>query len=165
MSAIPAILAKIGIPILAQLMAESLTKVENPAAKVAAKALGEFGGDISKGAVDSAQLAEANRHAEEMCRLYIEENRDALAEVNRTMQKEAESDDAYVRRMRPTFGYVMALTWFAQMMAVAYIIVFSTGTAYLVLQAVESLSVIWTVGLSVLGIYVYRRSDEKRGRY
>ena len=88
-----------------------------------------------------------------------------MAEVNRTIQDELDSEDKYVRRMRPTFGYVMALTWFAQMMAVAYIIVFSTGTAYLVLQAVESLSVIWTVGLSVLGIYVYRRSDEKRGRY
>lgn len=164
MTAIPAILAKIGIPILAQMLAESLTRVNNPAATAAAKALGEFKGDISKGAVDTAQLAEANRHAEEMCRIYYEENKSALAEVNRTIQDELDSEDKYVRRMRPTFGYVMALTWFAQMMAVAYIIVFSTGTAYLVLQAVESLSVIWTVGLSVLGIYVYRRSDEKRGR-
>jgi hypothetical protein len=164
MTAIPAILAKIGVPILAQMLAESLTRVNNPAATAAAKALGEFKGDISKGAVDTAQLAEANRHAEEMCRIYYEENKSALAEVNRTIQDELDSEDKYVRRMRPTFGYVMALTWFAQMMAVAYIIVFSTGTAYLVLQAVESLSVIWTVGLSVLGIYVYRRSDEKRGR-
>ncbi len=165
MTAIPAILAKIGIPILAQMLAESLKRVDNPAATAAAKALGEFKGDISKGAVDTAQLAEANRHAEEMCRIYYEENKSALAEVNRTIQDELDSEDKYVRRMRPTFGYVMALTCFAQMMAVAYIIVFSTGTAYLVLQAVESLSVIWTVGLSVLGIYVYRRSDEKRGRY
>lgn len=165
MTAIPVILAKIGIPILAQMLAESLKRVDNPAATAAAKALGEFKGDISKGAVDTAQLAEANRHAEEMCRIYYEENKSALAEVNKTIQDELDSEDKYVRRMRPTFGYVMALTWFAQMMAVAYIIVFSTGTAYLVLQAVESLSVIWTVGLSVLGIYVYRRSDEKRGRY
>lgn len=164
MTAIPALLAKIGVPILAQLLAESLTRVENPAAKVAAKALEEFGGDVGKGAVDATQLAAANRHAEETCRLYYEENKAALAEVNRTMQAELASEDKFVRRMRPTFGYVMALTWFAQMMAVAYIIVFSTGTAYLVLQAVESLSVIWTVGLSVLGIYVYKRSDEKRIR-
>ena len=28
--------------------------------------------------------------------------------------------------------------------------------------AVQSLSMIWTVGLSVLGIYVYKRSEEKK---
>lgn len=64
--------------------------------------------------------------------------------------------------MRPTFGYLMALTWAAQMFGVAYIMVFRTAEAAVVLQAVESLSMIWTVGLSVLGIYVYKRSDEKR---
>lgn len=161
MTAIPAILAKIGVPILAQVLAGALARVDSPAAQGAAEALEAFDTAVQRGDVD---VAEANRHAEAAAKTRMEENRVALAEVNMTLRAEAASDDAFVRRMRPTFGYVMAVTWFAQMMAVAYIIVFSTGTAYLVLQAVESLSVIWTVGLSVLGIYVYRRSDEKRGR-
>lgn len=156
---IASILGKVGLPVLVQVLADSLRRVEHPVAKGAAKALGDFEGAVERGDVN---LAEANRHTEEVCRIYCDENKAALAEINRTIQAEVGSDDAYVRRMRPTFGYVMALTWCAQMMAVAYIIVFRTGTAYLVLQAVESLSVIWTVGLSVLGIYVYKRSDEKR---
>lgn len=156
---IASILTRLGLPVMVQVLAESLKRVDNPVAKGAAKALGDFEGAVAKGDVD---LAEANRHAEEVCRIYCDENKAALAEVNRTIQAEIGAEDKYVRRMRPTFGYVMALTWGAQMMALAYIIVFRTGTAYLVLQAVESLSVIWTVGLSVLGIYVYKRSDEKR---
>jgi len=40
--------------------------------------------------------------------------------------------------------------------------VFDTIHAPVVFNAVESLSAIWTVALSVLGLYVYKRSDEKR---
>lgn len=71
-------------------------------------------------------------------------------------------NNKYVRRMRPTFGYLMALTWAAQMLALAYVVVFDTGQASLVIEAMESLGTIWTVGLSVLGIYVYKRSEEKK---
>ena len=66
--------------------------------------------------------------------------------------------------MRPTFGYMMALTWAAQMLAVAYVIVFDTAKSGLVLSAMSSLSAIWAVGLSVLGIYVYRRSEDKKSQ-
>ena len=39
---------------------------------------------------------------------------------------------------------------------------FRTAQAPAVFGAMNSLSVIWTVGLSVLGVYVYKRSEEKR---
>jgi biotin transporter BioY len=68
----------------------------------------------------------------------------------------------YVRRMRPTFGYLMAFTWAAQMLGLAYVLTFETEKAPAVLESMESLSTIWGVGLSVLGIYVYKRSDEKK---
>lgn len=72
------------------------------------------------------------------------------------------SGDWYVRRMRPTFGYLMAITWACQMLALAYTIVFAPETAGLIMQSMESLGLIWSAGLSVLGIYVYKRSEEKR---
>ncbi|WP_084165110.1 3TM-type holin [Skermanella stibiiresistens] len=72
------------------------------------------------------------------------------------------SEDAYVRRMRPTFGYVMALTWLAQMGAIAWVIVTDPAQAIQIIAAMASLGTIWTVGLGVLGVYVYRRSGEKR---
>jgi biotin transporter BioY len=64
--------------------------------------------------------------------------------------------------MRPTFGYLMAITWTAQMLGAAYVIVFDTEKAGMILNAMSSLSAIWAVGLSVLGIYVYKRSEEKK---
>lgn len=64
--------------------------------------------------------------------------------------------------MRPTFGYLMALTWSAQMLALAYTIVARPEQAGAILNGMEALGLIWSVGLSVLGIYVYPRSDEKK---
>ena len=75
---------------------------------------------------------------------------------------EANSADPYVRRMRPTFGYLMAITWAAQMLGLAYVMIFQTEKAPAVLDGMEALSTIWAVGLSVLGIYVYKRSEEKK---
>lgn len=67
-----------------------------------------------------------------------------------------------VRRMRPTFGYVIAATRGLQMAVVAYVIVANPANAGQVVEAFAALGTIWTVGLSVLGVYVYKRSEEKR---
>ena len=64
--------------------------------------------------------------------------------------------------MRPTFGYLMALTWAAQMLGLAYVIIFDTQRAASILESMASLSAIWADGLSVLGIYVYKRSEDKK---
>ena len=63
----------------------------------------------------------------------------------------------YARLMRPTFGYVVAFSWGVQMLAVAFVILFRTDQAAGIINAMESLSTTWAVGLSVLGIYVYRK--------
>lgn len=93
----------------------------------------------------------------------LREETKQLEAVNETIRAEVASDDKYVRRMRPTFGYIMAATWLAQMMAVAYVIAFDTENVGKVLVGISQLSTIWTVGLAVLGIYVYKRSSEKMG--
>lgn len=48
------------------------------------------------------------------------------------------------------------------MMSLAYVVVFDTAQASIVIDAVAELGTIWAVGLSVLGIYVYKRSEEKK---
>lgn len=67
-----------------------------------------------------------------------------------------------IREIKTTFTAVMALTWGAQMMAVAYVVVFQTDKAGFLIQALGNLSAIWAMGVSVLGIYVYKRSEEKK---
>lgn len=159
---IPALLAQIGLPLLVKAVGGALSSSDNPVAKAAGVALGEVDAEIGAGRIGGEDLKEANRHLEAMTDLQGSFDKTWLEQVNRTMRAEALSEDAYVRRMRPTFGYIMALTWAAQMGAIAYVVAVEPEKAAPVIAAIASLGTIWTVGLSVLGIYVYKRSSEKQ---
>jgi len=152
---LPALLAQIGLPLLVRLVGGALAKVEHPAARAAAEAL------ASVETLPPERIAAANRHIEALARIASEEDRETIREVNASLRAEAASEDRYVRRMRPTFGYVMAATWAAQMGAVAWVVVASPQDAAAVIEALGALSVVWSVGLSVLGVYVFKRSADK----
>jgi len=156
------LLAGVGLPLLVKVAGSALGLIDSPLAKTAQAALGEVSTAIDAGSIKPEQVAEADRHIERMAELESTERTAALREINESLRREVASDDAYVRRMRPTFGYIIAATWGMLMGAVAYTVVADPGHAGSVVEAVGSLSAIWTVGLSVLGIYVYKRSDEKR---
>lgn len=156
------LLLQLGLPILSEIVGSALKQVDHPAAQGAAASLGKLNDMFSAGRITPQELAEANRHAEKIVEMKINESQAAYEQVNESLRAEVASNDAYVRRMRPTFGYLMAFTWAAQMFAIAYVIVFRTSESSAVLQAMESLSMIWAIGLSVLGVYVYKRSEEKK---
>ena len=159
---IPALLAKIGLPILSGVIGEALGAIENPVAKTAAKALRDVDLALGQGAISPDQIGEANRHAEKIMEIQMQTHAAVLTEINESLRAEIASQDLYVRCMRPTFGYLMAITWAAQMLGLAYVIAFETENAGTVLNGMGSLSAIWAVGLSVLGIYVYKRSEDKK---
>ena len=159
---IATLLSKIGLPVLIAIVSSALGVVDNPVAKSASGALDKVGEVIRNGGISPEQLAEANRHTEKMAEIEIESYNNNLSEINKSLRAEVASSDKYVRRMRPTFGYLMAFTWAAQMFGIAYVIIFDTDKAGVVMAAMGNLSAIWAVGLSVLGIYVYKRSEEKR---
>lgn len=92
--------------------------------------------------------------------LYVEETK-RLQTVNETIRHEAASSDPYVRRMRPTFGYIMALSWAAMMAGVSWTIFDKPELAGDVIASLGSMSTIWSVGLAVLGVYVWGRTKEK----
>jgi len=156
------ILSKIGLPILIEFVAQALGRVDNPIAQNAKDALLQVENALAGGVISPDQVAEANRHAEEMAKINMQQYETSLAEINNSLRAEIISDDLYVRRMRPTFGYLMALTWAAQMFGIAYVVIFKTDMAAIVLQNMAALSTIWAVGLSVLGVYVYKRSEDKK---
>lgn len=159
---LPPLIAKIGLPALVNVLSEALAGIDNPVTKGAAKALEHVDVALKAGQISPEQLAEANRHTETLARMESDEVKASVEQVNQSLRTEIASNDAYVRRMRPTFGYLMAFTWAAQMFAIAYVIVFDTGRAGEVMAAMASLSAIWAVGLSVMGIYIYKRSGEKQ---
>ncbi len=155
------ILSNIGLPVLVAILGAALGVIDNPVAKTASEALSKVDEALKSGQISDEQVAEANRHSEKMAQMEMENYQTTLSEINASLRAEVASDDKYVRRMRPTFGYLMALTWAAQMFGIAYVIMFDTDKAGVVMAAMGNLSAIWAVGLSVLGIYVYKRSDEK----
>jgi len=157
------LLSQLGLPVLMAILGGALGVLDHPAAKTAAKALGNVEVALKNGEITPEKLSEANRHSEKMAELEIESYQENLSEVNKSLRAEIASGDKYVRRMRPTFGYLMAFTWAAQMLGIAYVIIFDTDKAGVVMVAMGNLSAIWAVGLSVLGIYVYKRSEDKRG--
>ena len=111
---------------------------------------------------DPAKLIEyqtaMNAHAAAMYRSETER----LKSVNETMRAEAASSDGYVRRMRPTMGYALILAWSATVFAIVYAIIATPAEAPAVITAVSQLGMIWSVALSVLGLYVYKRSEDKQ---
>ena len=86
------------------------------------------------------------------------------------MRAETKSDDVFVRRWRPTWGYVTAFTWATQSIAIAAAIIWSTFVtpefAGEILGAITSLTgamtAMWATALAVLGINIHSRSQDKK---
>jgi hypothetical protein len=131
-------------------------------AKAAAATLDQVNTEIDNGGITPDQIKEANRHVEAIAQMNSDEYKSAIEQVNLSLRAEVASSDAYVRRMRPTFGYIMAITWAAQMLSIAFVILDAPEKAGAVMAAMGNLDTVWTVGLSVLGIYVYKRSQDKQ---
>jgi len=158
---LPALLAQIGIPVLARLVGGALGGVEHPAAKAASEALGAVDRAVADGGIRAEDLAESNRHVERLAELDADTMAVAYAQVNTTMRTEARAEDAYVRRWRPTFGYVVALAWGGQMAALSWAIVATPADVPAIVTAMGSLSIMWGIALSVLGVAVHQRSRDK----
>lgn len=106
----------------------------------------------------------------ELTRMHLESETARLTQVNKTMRAEAASDDAYVRRWRPTFGYAVALAWVIQALGIIgaslYAAIASPTEAGPIINAVgnmvSALGMQWAVALSVLGVNVAKRSQDKQ---
>lgn len=108
-----------------------------------------------------AELASAERLAE------IDERKAALAEINRTARAEAGTDDKFVRRWRPTMGYVVTAAFGWVTFCIGLLIVVSgfrdVSQSVTTLQALSGpLMTLFGIGLSVLGVSVRERSKDKQ---
>jgi uncharacterized membrane protein YdfJ with MMPL/SSD domain len=155
-------LAKLGLPLLMNVVSDGLGKVNHPAAKAASKALVTVKEAVSNGDISSEQVAEANRHTEQILKTEAERDTSFMSEVNQTMRSESASNDNFTKRWRPFFGYIVALTWGAQMLALSWSIIFDPRNAPQILAGVGALSAMWGIALAVLGVSVHRRSHDKQ---
>lgn len=94
-----------------------------------------------------------------------------LEVVNQTMRAEALSGDAYTRRWRPTFGYVACLTWGVQGIVVFGVLGYVAiahperlaDAARAMTDLMRALAEHWLYALAVLGVAVWKRSEDKKG--
>ena len=101
-------------------------------------------------------------HKEKLIQMSLEADTNRIAEVNKTMRAEYAQEDKYVKRWRPTFGYAVCLTWLITWIAITYTVIFAPASAPLVLNALSSTTTLWGVALSILGINVWKRSQDKK---
>lgn len=109
-------------------------------------------------------------HQEELLRMQLEAETTRLTQVNKTARAEAASDDPYVRRWRPTFGYAVALAWIVQaigiIVACLYAVYATPEQAGDMISAVghmvSALSMQWSVALAVLGVNAAKESHDKQ---
>jgi len=143
------ILLKIGFPILMNVVKNTLLKSNDEIAKSAGEQLDK----IINLPTDEELLKSITK--------IEKHNSEKITQINKSIRTEILSQDKFVRRMRPTFGYIMAISWFIQMTIIAISVITSPKTAGEIIRSFAELSMMWSIGLSVLGVYVYKRSGEK----
>ena len=148
--------AKVGLPALVRLLGRVLSRSDDTAD------LGEKLLSIDPQVLDSKDrakllLAEIDKDVE--LRRF---DSDDLREVNRTYRAELATRDPYVRRWRPTFGYLLSVAFLAQVFGGIGVAVFLPPDRLPpYIEFVKSTTPMWTPALAVLGISVWRRSDDK----
>jgi hypothetical protein len=113
-----------------------------------------------------------NEHAEVLAQINALQVQ--TQQTNQTMRVEYGSADPYVRRWRPTWGYVSAAAWGLEALAIMVAVIMAAVLALRsntageqallgsVTSLVYALAGMWTVALAVLGINMVQRSKDKR---
>lgn len=105
---------------------------------------------------------ELKQLALEHAKIESEEIKLALTQQHATMQAELASNDPYVRRWRPTWGYSMCAAWVLLFFGVAFVMVFHPQEAANVMNSVVAMTPLFGIGLAVLGINIHKRSQDKQ---
>ncbi len=143
---------------------------QDGAAEVAEKAVAvgrtltgkESAEDVIAALKANPQLAvEFQRAGNDLVIAEMENETKRLQAVNETMRAEYSSGDPYVRRARPTFLYAMALTWTIQALGLLLGAIAKPELAAEIIQAAADLTTMWGVALTVVGVAVKSRSDDK----
>ncbi len=123
--------------------------------------------DVVQGALENMSHAERDGLRE------LEQSYALANSVNVTMRTEVKSEDQYVRRWRPTFGYVMAISWGLEFLIVVVCCLWATymaatgdanagETVFLgMVDIIQASVILWGFALPVIGVAVHQRSKDK----
>ena len=99
----------------------------------------------------------------------FQQQQNMLETVNKTIRNESNSDDPFVRRWRPFYGYCVSISWFVQMIGFAFVFIYVSITNPKELSGIiqqfavlsGTLIGLWGIALTVLGVSVHKRSKDK----
>ena len=95
-------------------------------------------------------------------RLESEERRLAISQQATTTQAEYASNDPFVRRWRPMWGYTLCLSWALMFLGLFAVMVIEPTETANVINAIVALTPLISVALAVLGINIHKRSLDKQ---
>mgnify|MGYP001176819404 CR=1 FL=1 len=167
--AVGVLLAKLGLPFLVDAAAGALAKVDHPAARTAAEALGGVGAALGAGEIPPDQIAEANRHLERMTEMELGADTDRIRTVNETMRVEAQAERWWVSGWRPFWGFVSAAAFLVVCGLVCWLAFQAVASRdaealRMIPELVMSMSVLFGIPAAILGIASWHRGKEKRER-
>lgn len=100
-------------------------------------------------------------HARELRRMVIEAETSRLAEINATYRQELSSQDAYVRRARPTFMYIVAGSVLVEALLAGLIILVAPERLADLAVLYGALATPQSIAAGMCGVYLKKRSDDK----
>jgi hypothetical protein len=115
-------------------------------------------GDPSK-LVALRELETRNRHELETLTLQAEIR--SVAEVNATYREEIKSEDAFVRRARPMFLYVVAFSILIEVLIALVVVLAAPERIGDLANLFGALSVPQSIAAAMAGVYLKKRSDDK----
>lgn len=99
----------------------------------------------------------------------LENQTKQLAEINTTIRAELASNDKFKSYWRPGFGWSLLITWTLLMLAIIFVLCWvvvtspaDIGKVFAGLSsALGPISVMWGVALTILGVNISKRSQDK----
>lgn len=142
----------------------TVSKVARAASDVAQRVTGTNTDDDALAAIkaDPALMLEYQRQATDKAVAIAQEDTKRLQTVNETMRAEIASSNWWRAGWRPYWGYVAGTAFGAQMIGVTVAMFVHPAEIANIISALSLLFPFWGVAMAVLGVAVWKRSDDKK---
>lgn len=156
-----ALIGQLGIPLVTKLLGKTLSKSKEKTVSTVGNSL------LNLTTEQSAELSASELHEQYITELRNE--RTLIEEVNATIRAEVNSEDKFVRRWRPAFGYCTTFCFISELVLIPVIkLILLAKNPELSSAFEEALgtptdrATIWGFALSILGIGTVSRSNDKK---
>jgi hypothetical protein len=128
---------------------------------VANAVTGNAGNPVAAIGADPALQIQFQTQMAQLELTFYQEDTKRMDLVNQTMRAEAASNSPMQRGWRPFWGYITGFAFGTQMLGVTWLIFARPSEVAGVVTALASLTALWGIALTVLGVQVVQRSADK----